>query len=133
MFMETRYPYLEHRPDERTQELFIRGTGVHTSTIRHDRYTSRMTPQQITRNRDLPVAAVLEALAYCQDRWGVICADNDSERAWLEVQGFLLEDFCARQGKGHMLYSCPHQATGWCVPVPCYAANNSGPGEMFLW
>ncbi len=37
MFMETRYTYLEHRPDKRPQELCIRGTGVRTSTIWHDR------------------------------------------------------------------------------------------------
>jgi hypothetical protein len=61
-----------------------------------------MTPQQITQNRDLPVAAVLEALAYCQDYWEVICAEKDAERAWLEAQEFFVEDSSARQGKGHM-------------------------------
>ena len=88
----TTYSYLEPRPDKRIQELFIRGTGVRTSTIWHDRYISRMTPHQIAQNRDLPEAAVLEALAYCQDHWDVICADKDAEHEWLEEQGFFAED-----------------------------------------
>jgi hypothetical protein len=67
MEMPTTHLYLSHRPDKRTQELFIRGTGVRTSTIWHDRYIARMTPSQISQSRDLPEAAVLEALAYCQD------------------------------------------------------------------
>ena len=49
METQTRYTYLEHHPDKRTQELFIRGTGVRTLTIWHDRYIARMTPQQIAR------------------------------------------------------------------------------------
>ena len=72
----TSWPCLQ-RPDKRTRELFIRGTGVRTSAIWYDRYISRMTPQQIAQNRDLPMAAILEALAYCQDRWEVICAEKD--------------------------------------------------------
>jgi len=50
-----------------------------------------MAPQQIAQNRELPEAAVLEALSYCQDYWDVICAEKDSERLWLEEQGFFAE------------------------------------------
>jgi hypothetical protein len=91
METQTTYLYLEHRPDKRTQELFIRGTGVRASTIWHDRYIARMPPHQIAQNRDLPEVAVLEALAYCQDHWDVICAEKDAERAWLAEQGFFAE------------------------------------------
>lgn len=97
METQTIYNYLEYRPDKRTPELFIRGTGERASTIWHDRYISRMAPQQIAQNRDLPVAAVLEALAYCQDHWEVICAEKDAERAWLVAQGFFVEDSSARR------------------------------------
>jgi uncharacterized protein (DUF433 family) len=97
METQTTYRYLEHRPDKRTQELFIRGTGVRASTIWHDRYIARMTPHQIAQNRDLPAAAVLEALAYCQDHWNVICIEKDAERSWLAAQGFLAEDSSAQR------------------------------------
>jgi uncharacterized protein (DUF433 family) len=91
METQTTYVYLVPRPDKQTQELFIQGTGVRASTIWHDRYISRMAPQQIAQNRELPEAAVLEALSYCQDYWDVICAEKDSERLWLEEQGFFAE------------------------------------------
>ena len=42
METQTTYGYLEHRPDKRTRELFIRGTGVRASTIWHDRYIARV-------------------------------------------------------------------------------------------
>jgi uncharacterized protein (DUF433 family) len=97
MEMQTTYTYLEPRPNKRTRELFIRGTGVRTSTIWHDRYIARMAPQQIAQNRELPVVAVLEALAYCQDHWDVICAEKDAERVWLEEQGFFAMDSPVRR------------------------------------
>jgi hypothetical protein len=56
-----------------------------------------MTPQQIAQNQDLPMAAILEALAYCQDHWEVISAEKDAERAWLDAQGFFVEDSSARR------------------------------------
>ena len=91
MEAQTTYIYLEQRPDKKTQELFIRGTGVRASTIWHDRYISCMTPQQIAQSREIPEEAILEALAYCQDHWTVICAGKDAERLWLEEQGFFAE------------------------------------------
>jgi uncharacterized protein (DUF433 family) len=91
METQTRYVYLESRPDKQTQELFIRGTGVRASTIWHDRYISRIAPEQIARSRELAEEAVMEALAYCQDYWNVICTEKDAERMWLEAQGFFAE------------------------------------------
>jgi uncharacterized protein (DUF433 family) len=91
METQTTYVHLVPRPDKQSRELFIQGTGVRASTIWHDRYISRMAPQQIAQNRELPEAAVLEALSYCQDYWDVICAEKDSERLWLEEQGFFAE------------------------------------------
>ncbi len=88
METQTTYKYLVQRSDKQTQELFIRGRGVRASTIWHDRYISRMTPQRIAHDRDLPAAAILEALAYCQEYWEAICAEKEEERAWLAQQGF---------------------------------------------
>jgi uncharacterized protein (DUF433 family) len=82
------YQYLEQRPDKKTQELFVRGTGVRASTIWHDRFTSRFSPDQIALDRDLPPEAVYEALDYCQENWERICKEKDSEREQLEDRGF---------------------------------------------
>ena len=91
MDMQTQYHYLVERPDKGTQELYIRGTGVRASTIWHDRYVSQMHPRAIAEDRDLPVAAVYEALAYCQEHWDVICHAKAHERAWLRAQQFFVD------------------------------------------
>ena len=96
MKTQTNYSCLEARPDKQTQELFIRDTGVRASTIWHDRYISRLTPQQIAQTRELAEEAILEALAYCQAHWDVICSEKDAERLWLEEQGFFTESSRAR-------------------------------------
>lgn len=86
-----RYQYLEQRPDKKSQELFVRGTGVRATTVWHDRFISRFSPDQIAHDRDLPLEAVYEALAYCQENWESICKEKDAERQWLEKEGFFRE------------------------------------------
>lgn len=91
------YQYLEHRPDKKSQELFIRGRGVRTSTIWHDRFISRFSPDQIAADRDLPLEAVYEALDYCQENWESICREKDLERQRLEQMGFFQKPDFAKQ------------------------------------
>jgi uncharacterized protein (DUF433 family) len=85
MTTEATYKHLERRPDKRSQELFIRGMGIRASTVWHDRYVSRLAPIQIAKDRDLPVEAVYEALAYCQESWEIICQEKDLERQRLSA------------------------------------------------
>lgn len=89
------YEYLERRPDKSSQELFVRGAGVRASTIWHDRFISRFSPDQIARDRDLPLEAVYEALDYCQGSWERICQEKDSEKQELEKRGFFRYDLPA--------------------------------------
>ena len=88
MTPKTKYKYLEKRPDKKVQELFVRGTGIRASALWHDRYMSRFSPDQIAKDRDIPVEAVYEALAYCQENWELICHEKDLERQHLEQRGF---------------------------------------------
>ncbi|MCG3159629.1 MAG: hypothetical protein JMDDDDMK_00643 [Acidobacteria bacterium] len=85
------YQYLDRRPEKKSQELFVRGAGVRASTIWHDRFISRFSPEQIARDRDLPLEAVYEALDYCQENWESICNEKDSEQQRLEKKGFFEE------------------------------------------
>jgi len=91
MTTKTIYQYLEQRHDKRSQELFVRGTGIRSSTIWHDRFVSRLSPDQIARDREIPVAAVYEALAYCQEDWENICREKDLEQQYLAQRGFFEE------------------------------------------
>jgi uncharacterized protein (DUF433 family) len=85
---ELKYKHLEKRPDKRSQELFVKGAAVRASTMWHDLYVSRLHPKQIAQDRDIPVEAVYEALAYCQENWETICHETDQERQRLEQKGF---------------------------------------------
>jgi uncharacterized protein (DUF433 family) len=91
MATKAKYQHLEKRPDKRSQELFVRGTGIRASTIWHDRYLHRHSPDQIAKDRDIPTQAVSEALAYCQEHWEIVCQEKDFERQRLEQQGFFAE------------------------------------------
>lgn len=82
------YQHLESRPDKSSKELFIRGRGIRASTIWHDRYIQMFTPEQIANDRTLPIEAVYEALAFCQENWEMICREKDEERQYLEEIGF---------------------------------------------
>ena len=80
MSTTAQYRFLE----QGAKELEVRGTGVRASTLWHDRYVSRLRPSEIAEDRDIPVEAVYEALAYCQENWEAICEVQDRERDRLE-------------------------------------------------
>ena len=88
MNTQARYRHLVERSDKRSKELYIRGAGIRASTIWHDRYVSRQHPDQIAKDREVPQAAIYEALAYCQENWEKIYSEKDQERVRLKDAGF---------------------------------------------
>ena len=84
MSTDTQYRFLA----QGVKEPEVRGTGIRASTLWHDRYVSRLRPSEIAEDRDIPVEAVYEALAYCQENWEAICEAKDRERDRLEDAGF---------------------------------------------
>lgn len=88
MTTKMKYQYLEKRPDKRSQEMFVSRAGIRASTIWHDRYVSRQAPDQIAKDHDIPLEAVYEALAYCQENWEQICHEKDLVQQLLKKRGF---------------------------------------------
>jgi uncharacterized protein (DUF433 family) len=88
MSTREKYRHLERRADKRTQELFIAGTGIRSSTVWNDRYVSRLRPDEIAKDRDIRLEAVYEALEYCRDNWEIIWTEKDREREHLGRIGF---------------------------------------------
>ncbi len=86
MSTNTQYRFLE----QRVREPEVRGTGVRVSTLWHDRYVSKLSPPEVAEDREIPVEAVYEALAYCQENWETICEGLSIERGQLEDAGFLV-------------------------------------------
>jgi uncharacterized protein (DUF433 family) len=91
MKTQAEYRHLVERPDKRSTELFIREAGIRASTVWHDRYVSRQHPDRIAKDRELPLAAVYEALVYCQENWERIYTEKDQERVQLGKSGFFDE------------------------------------------
>ena len=91
MATRTKYIYLEERADKKTKEPFIKNTGIRASTIWHDRYVSRIQPDRIARDRDLPSEAVYEALNFCQENWELIYEEKEREKSFLKKVGFFEE------------------------------------------
>jgi uncharacterized protein (DUF433 family) len=92
-----KYQHLERRPDKQSRELFIRGAGIRASTIWHDLYISRLSPEKIASDRDLSIEAVKEALDYCRDHWEQICREKDREQQQLKKKGFFQKSLSVPQ------------------------------------
>lgn len=88
MSIKVRYRHLTSFPRKRTEDLQVCGAGIRTSALWHDRYVSRLSPDLIARDREIPLAAVYEALDYCQEHWEAICREKDAEAARLRRRGF---------------------------------------------
>jgi len=97
MVTNTIYRFLENQSGKGTQELFVRNTGVRASTIWHDRYVSRQSPDQIALDRDISLDAVFEALSFCQENWELICDEKDAEKRRLDSLGFFDGDSTSGQ------------------------------------
>src|SRR5882724_5759656 len=89
MSTTTKYQYLERDPMSSYKQLSIRGRRIKARTI-YGAFISEeepMTPEEIAADRDLPLEAVLEAIAYCQSNPPEIEEDFRREEALAEATG----------------------------------------------
>jgi uncharacterized protein (DUF433 family) len=63
--IETKYQYLAPNPKSAYRQLFIKGRRIRAWVIYCDHVAQDMTPEEIAADRDLPVEAVRECIAYC--------------------------------------------------------------------
>ncbi len=85
----TTYRYLEPRPESFYRQLFVKGTRVRARVL-YGLYMSAeepMTPEGIAAAYSLPLAAVEEAIAYCQSNPPEIEQDFKREEALMEATG----------------------------------------------
>lgn len=87
----TDWRYLARDPDSPSyRQLFIKGRRIAARTL-YGMYVSeeepKMTPEQIADDYDLPVEAVLEAIAYCESDPEEIRQDWEAEEALAEATG----------------------------------------------
>jgi uncharacterized protein (DUF433 family) len=83
------YKYLSRKPGSLYKQLFVTGRRIAARTLygRHMNEEERMTPEEIAADYNLPLEAVLEAIAYCQSDPPEIAEDFAAEEAIAEASG----------------------------------------------
>ena len=83
------YKYLARKPKSVYKQLFIKDRWVSARTL-YGRYVSEemaMTPAEIAADYELPLEAVLEAIAYCESNPPEIAQDFARDEALMEATG----------------------------------------------
>jgi uncharacterized protein (DUF433 family) len=83
------YKYLARKPKSVYKQLFIKDRWISARTL-YGMYmseTTPMTPEEIAVDYDLPLEAVLEAIAYCASNPPEIAQDYEREEAVLKAIG----------------------------------------------
>ncbi len=87
----TQWQYLEKRPHPWRQQLYFKGRRLKAFDVWMDMMVNEETPEEAADNWDLPLAAVLEAIEYCQTHQELLRREASSERRRLEEKGISLE------------------------------------------
>jgi uncharacterized protein (DUF433 family) len=84
----TTYKYLVRKPNSLYRQLFVKDRWVAARTLYGLSVgEDAMTPEEIAADYDLPLEAVLEAIAYCQSQPPEIGEDYAAEEALMEASG----------------------------------------------
>jgi len=88
---KTQWQYLEQRPHSWRKQLYIKGKRIKASVIYSDMIVNDETLEEAAENWDLPLAAIEEAIQYCQTHQDLLRREADEERRRLEAKGISLE------------------------------------------
>ncbi len=84
--MDNGYQHLERRPGSNYRQLFIKGRRIRAEVLyRETLGDEARTPEELAEDFDLPVAAVREAIDYCQRNPKVLEEDFQREEANLRA------------------------------------------------
>lgn len=85
------WQYLESRPHSWRQQLYIKGRRLRAFTVWSDMIANEMTPEEVAESKELPLAAVYEAIEYCETHQDLLKKEAEEERRYLEEHGVSLE------------------------------------------
>ena len=85
----TIWKYLAPKPGSKYRQLFVKGRNIAVRNLYgcYARDDEPMTPEQIAADRNLPLAVVQEAIAYCQSNPAELERDFALEEALLAAHG----------------------------------------------
>lgn len=80
------WKYLAPKPKSSYKQLFVRGTRISVRTLYGlSANTEPMTPEEIAREFNLPVEAVLESIGYCESNPPELLEDYAREQALVDL------------------------------------------------
>jgi uncharacterized protein (DUF433 family) len=88
--VQGQYPHLEARPGSNYRQLFLKGRRIRAEVMYHAVHGPEpRTPEQVARDFEVPLEAVLEAVEYVERNPAIIQADREREEASLRARGLL--------------------------------------------
>ncbi len=73
------------------KQLYIKGRRLWVSTVWGGMIANGLTLEEAADNWDLPIAAIEEAIKYCETNQAILAQDAEEERRGLDKEGVLLE------------------------------------------
>jgi uncharacterized protein (DUF433 family) len=90
---QPQWKYLEAHPQSSYKQLFLKGTRLRAEIIYDEMEwvepDDPMTPEKIAADRNLPVEAVREAIAYCESDPPELREDHQRSREPLQAEGLM--------------------------------------------
>ncbi len=81
MAVETQYKYLVSRPHKWKKQLYVKGRGnLSARGVVGALYSNGLTPEQVAKDFDLPIEAVLECIQYYEENKELVDAEVREER-----------------------------------------------------
>ncbi|PSB10654.1 hypothetical protein C7B62_08740 [Pleurocapsa sp. CCALA 161] len=88
---KTQWQFLEPRLSSWRKQLYLKGRKLTAFTVWSDMIVNEMSPEEIADSKDLPIAAVKEAIIYCETNRELLEQEAKAERRYLEERGVILE------------------------------------------
>ena len=89
--MTSQWQYLEQRPHPWRKQLYFKGKRLRPFSVWITMQVEKMSPDQAADDWDLPLAAVNEAIEYCETERELLEREAEIERCYLEEKGISLE------------------------------------------
>ncbi len=88
---KTQWQYLEQRPHPWRKQLYFKEKRLKAFDVWITMLVENMSPEEASEDWDLPLAAVEEAIQYCETHQDLLRQEADEERHRLEAKGISLE------------------------------------------
>ncbi|MCS6858927.1 MAG: hypothetical protein NZT92_01245 [Abditibacteriales bacterium] len=89
--VKTEYKHLEARPHPWRKQLYIKGRNMTVWQLIAPARAENQTPEEVAKDRGLPLEAVLEAYNYYEKNKALIEAEVEEEKRRLIKKGYKLD------------------------------------------